>query len=192
MRLPMLALALLVAIPASSLTAQAPKKGRPTAVFGSGPEEGRKAPDFSLPWAGKDGVGPTEQAFGLKKSLGKVVVLAFYPRDFTSGCTAELRTFAEQHEPMFGPDVVVVGISADSLETHSRFAASLNLPFALLSDPDQRVAKMYGSKDDNGYNRRTVYVIGADGRVAYRDLRFGALDPKSYASLKEAVRRARG
>ena len=57
------------------------------------------------------------------------------PRDFTSGCTAEMQTFAEQYDSLFGPDVVVVGISTDSLETHTRFAASLNLPFRLLSDP---------------------------------------------------------
>jgi peroxiredoxin len=66
------------------------------------------------------------------------------------------------------------------------------LPFRLLSDPEQRVSKQYGSKDSRGINRRTVYVIGADGRVKYRNLRFNALDPHAYSDLRSAVRTSRG
>jgi peroxiredoxin Q/BCP len=102
-----------------------------------------------------------------------------------------MKTFTEQYGDLFGEDVVVVGISADSLVTHQRFAQSLALPFRLLSDPDQRVSRKYGSADRNGYNRRTVYVIDKTGRVSYTDLRFGALDPKAYARLKAAVQAAR-
>lgn len=178
-------------VAAQSLAAQS-TSGPPTAVIVRGPEEGRRAPDFTLPWANKDGIGAPEEPFALWKTAGKPVVLAFYPKDFTSGCTAELTTFTEQYQELFGPDVVVVAISADSLTTHQRFAASINMPFMLLSDPDQKVAKLYGSNDANGYNRRTVYVIGKDGKVAFRNMKFGALDPKAYAELKEAVKRARG
>jgi thioredoxin-dependent peroxiredoxin len=99
-----------------------------------------------------------------------------------------MRTFAEQYDSLFGPDVVLVGISTDSVETHQRFAASLNLPFRLLSDPDQRVSKQYASKDKGGYNRRTVYVIGPDGKVKFRNMNFNALDPKEYAELRQAVK----
>lgn len=173
------------------LLAQA-QKGPPTAVVVGGPEVGRKAPDFTLPWAGRDGVGPAESPYQLWRDLGKTVVIAFYPRDFTSGCTAEMRTFAEQYDSLFGGDVVVVGISADSLSTHRRFAASLGLPFRLLSDPDQAVARKYGSRDDSGFPRRTVFVVGPDGRVAYRNMKFNALDPRHYAELGSAVRAARG
>jgi peroxiredoxin Q/BCP len=128
----------------------------------------------------------------LASDRGRIVVIAFYPRDFTKGCTAQLQTFAEQYDSLFGPEVTLVGISADSLSTHSRFAASLNLPFRLLSDPAQRVSKQYSSKDSGGYNRRTVYVIGPDGRVKYRDMKFNALDPKSYSELRNAVKAVRG
>jgi peroxiredoxin Q/BCP len=165
--------------------------GRPAAIIVSGPREGDRAPDFSLPWASKDTAG-VDPWFSLSFQRGKVVVLAFYPKDFTSGCTAEMRTFGAQYEDLFGEDVVVVGISADSLQTHRRFAQSLGIPFRLLSDPDQAVSRKYGSADRNGYNRRTVYVVDRKGRVAYADLRFGALDPKSYADLKAAVRAAKG
>lgn len=183
---PLSLVGLLVLLP-PAVSAQEPK---PTAVFVSGPLEGDRAPDFSLPWATRDSVGGP-QWFSLSANRGKVVVLAFYPRDFTSGCTAEMKTFAEQYSDMFGEGVVVVGISADSLETHVRFASSTGIPFQLLSDTDQRVARKYGSAGQDGYNRRTVFVIDPKGRVSYTDLRFGALDPKAYANLKAAIRAAR-
>jgi thioredoxin-dependent peroxiredoxin len=172
--------------------ASAQKDSSVKAVLVGGPDVGRRAPDFSLPWANRDGVGPVESPYQLASDRGRTVVLAFYPKDFTSGCTSQMRTFAEQYDSLFGPDVTLVGISADSVTTHSRFAASLRLPFRLLSDPDQRVSKQYASKDGGGYNRRTVYVIGPDGRVKYRNLKFNALDPKSYTELRAAVKTVLG
>lgn len=166
--------------------------GKVSVVLVGGPDVGQRAPDFSLPWANRDGAGPVEAPYQLASDRGKTVVVAFYPKDFTSGCTAEMRTFAKQYDSLFGPDVVVVGISADSVATHSRFAASLGLPFRLLSDPDQRVSKQYASKDAGGYNRRTIYVIGPDGKVKFRNLKFRALDPHDYAELKTAIRPTQG
>ena len=176
---------------ASAAGQQAPApSGPPTAVLVSGPEEGQEAPDFSLAWANKDGVGAGPY-WSLSGQRGKVVVLAFYPKDFTSGCTAEMKAFTAQYATLFGPDVVVVGINQDSLETHARFAQSEQMPFSLLTDPGQRVSKLYGSADASGYNRRTIFVINRKGKVAYLDLRFGALNPKSYDELKAAVQSAR-
>jgi peroxiredoxin Q/BCP len=170
--------------------AQDPAVGKTAAILVSGPREGDRAPDFSLPWASRDTAGAVPW-FSLSAERGKVVVVAFYPRDFTSGCTAEMKAFTEQYTDLFGDDVVVVGISTDSLSTHQRFAASLGLPFRLLSDPDQRVSKVYGSADTDGRNRRTVFVVDRKGRVGYVDYRFGALDPESYSSLKSAVQEER-
>ncbi len=194
LRATIVAVIVLSMVTGSRLQAQAKdsSKGPPTAVLVSGPDVGRRAPAFQLPWANKDGIGPADQPYDLSLDLGKTVVLAFYPRDFTDGATAEMRTFAEQYDSLFGPDVVVVGISTDSLATHRRFAASLDLPFRLLTDAGQRVARRYATHDRSGYPRRSVYVVGADGRVRYRNLRFNAHDPKHYAELGAAVRRARG
>jgi thioredoxin-dependent peroxiredoxin len=177
---------LLTGAPVAS--AQNKKSESVTVVLQGGPDVGRRAPDFSLPWADKSGLGPIEAPYQLASDRGKTVVVAFYPRDFTNSCTAEMRTFAEQYDSLFGPDVVLVGISVDSIETHQRFASSLNLPFRLLSDPDQRVSKQYASKDKGGYNRRTVYVIGPDGKVKFRNMKFNALDPNDYAELRQAIR----
>jgi thioredoxin-dependent peroxiredoxin len=182
--LPVLAALLSAGVPAASAQNN-PSKA--ITVLG-GPDVGRRAPDFSLPWAGRDGIGPVEAPYQLASDRGKTVVVAFYPRDFTKGCTAEMRTFAEQYDSLFGPEVVLVAISTDSVGTHKRFAASLGLPFRLLSDPEQRVSKQYSSKDPDGYNRRTVYVVGPDGRVKFRNMRFNALDPKDYAELRAAVK----
>jgi peroxiredoxin Q/BCP len=182
----------ILSLPHPGQAQQTQQRGPPTAVAESGPEVGEMAPEFTLPWATQDSVGPRGQPFRLGHRRGKVVVLAFFPRDFTSGCTAEMRTFADQYRTLFGDSVEVVGISVDSVATHVRFAASLKLPFLLLSDPGQVVAKQYGSNGSEGTMRRTVYVLDRDGRVAYRNLRFGALDPQSYDELKAAVREVRG
>jgi thioredoxin-dependent peroxiredoxin len=174
------------------VSAQKDTAKKVTVVLVGGPEVGKRAPDFSLPWANQEGVGPVESPYQLASDRGRTVVVAFYPRDFTKGCTTQLQTFAEQYDSLFGPDVTVVGISTDSVTTHSRFAASLKLPFRLLSDPEQRISKQYASKDSGGYNRRTVYVIGPDGRVKYRNMKFNALDPQAYSELRAAVKTVRG
>ncbi|HUF35801.1 MAG TPA: peroxiredoxin [Gemmatimonadales bacterium] len=183
----------LVLMAAGQVPAQAQERqASPTAILHGGPEVGRRAPDFTLPWASRDGVGPADAPYQLWRDRGKTVVIAFYPRDFTSGCTAQMRTFTEQYDSLFAGEVVVVGINTDSLATHSRFAASLGVPFRLLSDPGQKVARKYGSSDNSGFPRRTVYVVGPDGRVMYRNMKFNALDPTHYAELGSAVRAARG
>ena len=177
---------------AQDSSAAPPAKGPPTAVMVTGPDVGRRAPVVRLPWANSEGIGPADQPYDLTHDLGKTVVLAFFPRDFTTSGTTQMRTFAERYDSLFGPEVTVVAISTDPLETHSRFAASLALPFRLLSDPTQVVARRYASNDRSGNLRRTVYVVGPDGRVKYRNLRFNPLDPKHYAELGAAVRRSRG
>jgi peroxiredoxin Q/BCP len=179
--------ALVVTAGAPAAVAQ-DRGGKVRAILEAGPDVGQRAPDFSLPWANREGVGPIESPYQLASDRGKTVVVAFYPRDFTKGCTAQMRTFAAQYDSLFGPDAVLVAISTDSVATHGRFAASLGLPFRLLSDPEQRVSKQYASKDPEGYNRRTIYVVGPDGRVKFRNLRFNALDPKDYSELRNAVR----
>jgi peroxiredoxin Q/BCP len=190
MRVAILVGSLAACLVAAAPTAAQESQGTVKVRVEKGPDVGQRAPDFSLPWANRDGVGPIESPYQLASDRGKTVVVAFYPRDFTKGCTAEMRTFAEQYDSLFGPDVVLVAISTDSVTTHSRFAASLNLPFRLLSDPEQRVSKQYASKDAEGYNRRTVYVVGPDGRVKYRNLQFNALDPNDYTELRNAVKSA--
>jgi len=162
---------------------------RPAAYIVSGPDVGQRAPSFTLEGATKDG--PLAQPFDLTLQRGRVTVLAFYPRDFTSGCTAEFQTFRDRGAEIFGEGVTVVGISVDSVQSHVGFAQQIGHPYALLADTSLRIAKLYGSASDQGYARRTVYVIDKEGKVAYRNLRFGALDPKAYDELQAAVARVK-
>ena len=161
----------------------------PSAFAISGPDPGEEAPEFALPWAARDTIG--EDLYSLARDRGRVVVLAFYPRDFTRSDSIQLSRFRDDYSSLFGDGTVVLGVSTDPVQTHRRFAARLGLPFRLLSDEAQVVAGQYGSKDREQRNRRTVYVIGKQGRVVYRDLNFGALEDKSYARLAKAVERAR-
>jgi len=191
MRVATILFAGLVACAVAASPGIAQQKDEPVKVrVQSGPDVGQRAPDFSLPWANREGIGPIESPYQLASDRGKTVVVAFYGRDFTKGGTEQMRTFAQQYDSLMGSDAVLVAISTDSVTTHGRFAASLNLPFRLLSDPEQRVSKQYASKDSEGYNRSTIYVVGPDGKVKFRNLRFNALDPNDYNELRNAVKSA--
>lgn len=183
-------LALIAAVVALAAPVQAAAQAgyTPSAFAISGPDPGEEAPDFALPWASRDTIG--EQLYSLGRDRGRVVVLAFYPRDFTRSDSIQLSRFRDEYTTLFGDSTTVLGISTDPVETHQRFAARLELPFRLLSDGMQQVAELYGSKDRDNRNRRTIYVVGRDGRVTYRDLRFSATDDKAYARLERAVQRA--
>jgi peroxiredoxin Q/BCP len=123
---------------------------------------------------------------------GKIVVLAFYPGDRTSGCTAEMTKFRDEYTTMFGDGVVVLGVSADSLGSHASWASEMKLPFALISDPDLSIAGQYGSAiPGRKYASRTIFVVGRDGTLLYRDLKFGALSEDAYRKLTEQVTKAK-
>lgn len=157
----------------------------PSAFLVGGPEEGARAPAFTLDAAGKSG--PADRPFDLTLQLGRVVVLAFYQLDFTPTATLELQTFADRYQELFGDSTVVVAIGVDSVGSHVSFAQSLALPFPLLADTGLRVARLYGSIRGDGYARYTVYVLGPDGRVRWREMQFDPHRDRAYTDLKRAV-----
>ena len=129
------------------------------------PKVGDLAPDFRLPSTrGKD--------ISLKQFRGQDVVLYFYPKDDTPGCTAEACSFRDHEGDISKAHATVLGVSTDSLESHKKFEAKHDLNFPLLSDATADIAKMYGVwKEKNLYGRRswgvarTTYWIGPDGRI---------------------------
>jgi peroxiredoxin len=180
--IPFLALSVL-AVPALA-SAQA----APAAV--SAPEVGQMAPDFTAAWA--DASGAKASPVKLSNLRGKVVVLAFYPKDRTSGCTAELTKFRDENAKLFGKDVVVLPISADSIPSHISWASDMKFPFGLVSDPSLSTAELYGSRmPGRAMANRTVFVIGKDGKIVWREMKFNALSEETYASLASAVAQAR-
>jgi peroxiredoxin Q/BCP len=184
--------AALVAAPAARAQAPAAPASAPAAPAApAAPEVGQMAPDFSLAWA--DGSGARATPASISAHKGKVVVLAFYPKDRTTGCTAELTKFRDEYDRLFGKDVVVLPISADSVGSHVAWAKEMNFPFALVADPELKAAEMYGSRmPGRPMSGRTVFVIGKDGTIAWRDLRFNALNEGAYDALAAAVAKARG
>jgi thioredoxin-dependent peroxiredoxin len=156
----------------------------------AGPDVGQLAPDFTAAWA--DGSGARATPVSLAALRGKVVVLAFYPKDRTSGCTAELTKFRDEHDKLFGADVAVLPVSADSIPSHVSWASEMKFPFALVSDPSLAVADLYGSHPAGRTTAsRTVFVVGKDGKVVWREMKFNALNEESYAALAAAVAKAR-
>ena len=128
-------------------------------------EIGMKAPDFTLP--DKDG-----NFVSLSDFLGKKVVLYFYPRDNTPGCTRQACAFAAAYEGFKEKDVVVIGVSRDSVASHLKFAQKYDLPFILLSDPELMAIQAYGGwQEKKLYGKvsmgvvRTTFIIDEQGNI---------------------------
>ena len=128
-------------------------------------EVGMRAPDFTLP--DKDG-----RMVSLSDFAGKRVVLYFYPRDNTPGCTRQACAFAAAYEAVKSMDAVVIGVSKDSVASHQKFAEKYGLPFVLLSDPELTAIQAYGVwQEKKNYGKvsmgvvRTTYVIDPEGVI---------------------------
>lgn len=182
------ALLLTLAMPAAAQAGDQPVRLR--LLLDDAPSVGRKAPAIVLPYATRSGVGPADQPFTLAREIGRVVVLVFYPGNFTAASTAEWQALRERSATLAPEGVVLVGISTDSLVSHVRFASDLDLPFKLLSDADRAIIQRYGVAD-GPRARRAVVVVGADGIVRYLDPAFAVLDPESYVHLAAAIRAAK-
>ena len=129
-------------------------------------EVGTKAPEFTLP--DKDG-----NPVSLSDFLGKKVVLYFYPKDNTPGCTKQACAFAASYEGFKAKNVAVIGVSKDSVASHQKFAAKYDLPFILLSDPELQAIQAYGVwQEKKLYGKvsmgvvRSTYLIDEQGVIA--------------------------
>jgi peroxiredoxin Q/BCP len=129
-------------------------------------EEGKEAPDFEL-------VSDTGERVRLSDLRGRPVVLYFYPKDDTPGCTTQARSFRDAYGEFEERGAVVLGVSPDTESSHASFKAKHGLPFALLADPEHEVAERYGvwvektmyGKTSMGIKRST-FVVDEDGKVA--------------------------
>jgi peroxiredoxin len=148
---------------------------------------GQPAIDFTLPYATKDSI--SRVPFTLSEAIGrKNIVLAFYPADWSGGCTKEVCALRDDWGNLEALNAEVLGISGDYVYSHHEWAKHHNLPFKLLSDHSHEVAKAYESYNDRtGYNRRTVVVIDRLGTIAYIDLQYSVADDEDFKRLKEAL-----
>lgn len=129
-------------------------------------QAGDPAPEFSL-------VGDDDKTHGLRDFRGRHVVLYFYPRDATPGCTQEACDFRDRSEALTKKGAVVIGVSPDSVASHKKFKEKQGLPFLLLSDPGAAVAQQYGAYGEKVlYGKKTTgmirstFVIAPDGTLA--------------------------
>jgi peroxiredoxin Q/BCP len=148
----------LTASPAPSPAAPAPSTAPMAApVAAADPLIGQAAPDFTA--TAQDG-----SSVHIAALSGKQVVVYFYPKDETPGCTKEACSFRDSWTALGKTGAVLVGVSADSLDSHKAFASHYKLPFLLVSDPDGSIGKKYGVPFAGHHQRQTI-VIGADGKV---------------------------
>ena len=150
-------------------------------------EEGAKAPDFTL---------PTHDGTKLKLSSlrGRPVVLYFYPKDDTPGCTTEACGFRDARAKLARHGAEVLGVSPDTPESHETFRRKYKLPFTLLADVDHKVAEKYGAwREKNMYGKkslgiaRSTFIIAADGTVAkvFKAVRAAGHDEQVLAALAD-------
>jgi len=155
---------------------------------GATPQVGDAAPDFTLPYASRDSV--ARDSLTLSSLVGKHnVVLAFYPADWSGGCTKEVCTLRDNFSSMGAVNADVIGISGDYVYSHHQWAKHHDLPFRLASDHAHTVARRYGSFNEaNGYNRRTVFIVDKQGKIAYADLAYSTRDAASFDKLQLALK----
>jgi peroxiredoxin Q/BCP len=143
-------------------------------TFADSPPEGDVAPDFRL----QDQNGEWHT---LEQYRGQWVALYFYPKDDTPGCTTEACSFRDNIFAFRERDAVILGISLDDVESHEEFAGKYSLPFALLSDPDGKVADTYGVVTNLGitkFAKRQSFLIAPDGTIAKH---YEKVDPDSHS-----------
>ena len=124
------------------------------------PGVGDRAPEFTLPGTG-------DRTWSLSEFAGRPVVLVFYPGDDTPVCTKQLNSYNEGLEQFEGLDAQVLGISAQDVASHQRFAGRHGLRIPLLADTDKSVAALYGTLGPLGFARRSVVIVDRDGLIRY-------------------------
>ncbi len=136
------------------------------------PRVGETAPDFEA----TDDKGSTVKLSALK---GSPVVLYFYPKDDTPGCTTEACSFRDAHEEFEKKGIKVMGVSVDSEKSHTKFRDKYNLNFTLVSDKSKDIAAKYGVLSDRGVASRVTFIIDRKGKVAHV---YEKVTPKDHSS----------
>lgn len=145
------------------------------------------APDFKLPYATSDTI--DHEGLQLSDLVGKkVILIAFYPADWSTGCTKQMCSYRDNFDLFDKLNVEILAISGDYVWSHHQWAKHQGYQFKLLSDHDHKVAKLYDSyNSQNGYNKRTVFLIDKNGKIAYIDWKYSTFDDVSFNKLKLAI-----
>jgi thioredoxin-dependent peroxiredoxin len=130
------------------------------------PEQGEIAPDFSFRTAN----GKSMKLSDYRED--RCIVLYFYPKDFTPGCTTEAKEFSSDNDKFESKGITILGVSPDEMESHFKFKERMNIPYELISDADHRIASLYGTYGPKNFMgkeylgvHRSTFLIGKDGRI---------------------------
>ena len=152
------------------------------------PKVGQQAPEFSAPASTRYGL--LKNPLNLSDLRGKTVVLAFFPRSRTKGCTVQMESYRDRYATLFsgGKGIVVVSISTDADTMQQSWARDANFPMVFVSDSSGAIGKKYGVIDEkNHYDTRVAFVLTPDGKIAYRAMPFKELTETAYSELGSAV-----
>ena len=156
---------------------------------GDGPAVGAVPPDFTVRPVTKDG--PMAAPITLSQLHGKTVVIAFFPKARTPGCTTQMTAYRDQYATLFhgGKDIVLLGVSTDSDADLTSWAKEAHFPFAFVSDADGKIGKAYGALTALrfGFAKRLLFVVGPDGKVAYKATPFRQSSDEAYKELAQAI-----
>lgn len=183
MRIATSLLALSILAPAALRAQQAPPANMP--------KVGDVAPDFTLTSANANGIAKPVTLSSLK---GRTVVIAFFPKQRSSGCTRQMQTYRDQYDSLFhgGKDVTLFGVSADSAKDLASWAQEAHFQFTFLSDAGGDAGRKYATWPATGtYERRFVFVVAPNGKISYVK-QFNPIDPADYEALGKAINDAKG
>lgn len=152
---------------------------------------GAVAPDFTIPTVTQAGL--TAKPFKLSEHKGETVVLAFFPKARTQGCTVQMEAYRDQYATLMngGQKVTLVGISVDPDSALTSWSKDAKFPFMFGSDVDKAVGTKYGAATAR-FHQRILYVVGPDGKISYVANPFKQLDAAAYTDLGAAIDKASG
>ena len=164
------------------LEAQATPAAAPTPLV-----VGQMAPDFTLTTVTSSGL--TAKPFKLSEHRGETVVLAFFPKARTSGCTVQMESYRNRYDDLFngGKKVTLIGVSIDSDTALTSWAKDAHFPFQFGADTDRAVGVAYGANNGSGYHKRTLYVIDGTGKITYVAAPFNQMAEDAYSQLGSAI-----
>jgi peroxiredoxin Q/BCP len=148
---------------------------------------GEMAPDFTVTVVTAAGV--AAKPFKLSEHKGETVVLAFFPKARTRGCTVQMESYRDQYAQTFqgGKKVTLVGVSIDSDTALISWATDAKFPFHFAADTDRKVGVAYGANGGTGFHKRTLYVIDPTGKISYVTASFNQMSADAYTELGNAI-----
>lgn len=164
----------------------------PAAVNATVLKVGDVAPDFTVTAVTAAGV--DAKPFKLSEHKGETIVLAFFPKARTSGCTMQMHAYRDKYNEVFkgGKKVTVVGVSIDEDSALTSWAKDDNIPFRFAADVDRKIGVAYGASMGTGYHKRYLYVIDPKGKISYVATPFRQASEDAYTELGAAVSSAQG